>query len=162
MSIRSREAITLLFGDDKVLLEYKDLIFLSQYKFYVLQSKGQSKYLVANKPGKTGTIKIHQLILKAPKGYEIDHINNNGLDNRRSNLRIVTHVQNQNNLPKRKNATSKYRGVSFSKERNNWLSFVSYMGNVKNLGRYNSELEAAHAYDNYLIEKGFDKPRNFS
>lgn len=161
MEIRSRQVIRLFFDSEEVLLEYRDLVWLSKYKFYVAKSNGQSKYLIANVKNKNRTIQIHRLILNAPKGYEIDHINNNGLDNRRSNLRIVTHLQNQNNLPKRKDATSIYRGVSYSKERNDWCCYVSYNGIQKNLGRFDSEIEAAYAYDSFIIKNNFPKKLNF-
>jgi hypothetical protein len=159
--IRSRQEIKITINGEEIFIEYKDLFWFSKFKFYVVQGNGQSKYVVANYKEKNRTIQLHQLILPAPEGFEIDHINNNGLDNRRSNLRIVTHQQNQNNMPKKRNSSSKYYGVYFDKDRKNWVVCTNYNGKSKALGRYVSEIEAACAYDNFIILNKLNKKINF-
>jgi len=144
-----------------VLVEYRDLHWFGKYKFYVVQGKGQSKYVVANDKPRNRTIQLHQLIMNANPGFEVDHINRNGLDNRRSNIRIVTHGQNQNNLPKRKGATSRFRGVSWCGPRDEWRVYINYSGLSKNLGGYKCEVEAAHAYDNFIKKNRLSKEMNF-
>ena len=56
-------------------------------------------------------ILMHRLIMKAKKGQMIDHIDGNGLNNQRSNLRFCTHSQNMANKKGFKNTSSKYKGV---------------------------------------------------
>jgi len=58
---------------------------------------------------------MHRMILDAPDDMEVDHINGNPQDNRRSNLRLCTHRQNGINRKMSKNNTSGYRGVYFDK-----------------------------------------------
>lgn len=99
-------------------------------------------------------ITIHQMVAQTFLGYKrngtnntvVDHINGNKLDNRLSNLRIIS---NRENLQKR-GGTSKYVGVH--KQRNKWLSNVTLNNVLYYLGSYNTEIEAYHAYLDALNE----------
>lgn len=84
---------------------------------------------------------------KIPKGLQIDHKNRDKLDNRLSNLRVVTNQQNHMNLQSYKNSSSIYKGVSWKKDKNKWRAQITINGKQKHLGYYNSEVEAARAYD---------------
>lgn len=80
--------------------------------------------------------------------YHVDHINHDTLDNRRSNLRICFDWQNNKNVLKtKKNATSTYLGVSWCKGRKRWLAQISHENKTRNLGRFNTEKEAAEKYN---------------
>jgi hypothetical protein len=102
-----------------------------------------------NEPGeKTKILSMHREILNPPKGRLIDHRNRNPLDNRRVNLRLATHSQNQFNKTKTSLKTSsKYVGVYREKHSNLWATKISHKGKSIWLGRFNSESEAAKAYD---------------
>lgn len=98
---------------------------------------------------------LHRYILgEAPfKGAQVDHINGDGLDNRRVNLRWATMSQNQANSGKRKgNFSSKFRGVYWSKQRNKWQSEIKIDYKRKHLGFFTDELLAAHAYNEAAIK----------
>jgi hypothetical protein len=82
----------------------------------------------------------------------IDHIDGNGLNNQRSNLRFATHQQNQMNRGKLKGTSSKYKGVSLDKRSNKWNSYIKKDQKVIYLGLYYDEVEAAKAYDQKAIE----------
>ena len=77
----------------------------------------------------------------------VDHINGNRLDNRKSNLRVVTVKQNNTNKSSAKNSSSKYIGVSFHKRDEIWSAMVRYKGKNKHLGNFVIEDEAARARD---------------
>lgn len=92
------------------------------------------------------TVYMHRLILDAPQGMSVDHINGDTLDNRRSNLRIVTHTQNSRNRTKvNKNNTSGYMGVSAS--RGKWYAQIMADGKNVYLGTFACPIEAAVARD---------------
>jgi hypothetical protein len=96
----------------------------------------------------TGTkIYMHRLIMgDPPDGHEIDHINGDALDNRRSNLRFCTRSQNAQNRGKRKGTTqSLYKGITRNKK--GWQARITVDGKRISLGLFKNELEAALAYD---------------
>lgn len=98
------------------------------------------------------TLGMHRFIVDAPTGMVVDHINHNGLDNRRANLRLCTVSQNQQNKRSRVGASSRYLGVckhkyasSFGAPR--WAVRVER----KHVGLFASEEEAARAYDRVAL-----------
>jgi hypothetical protein len=91
------------------------------------------------------TMFLSRFIMNYNGDYLIDHINNNPLDNRRENLRIVTPEQNSMNRKSQKQSLSKYIGVSKSHKK--WIAEITFKGKKFYLGRFNSEIEAAKARD---------------
>ena len=85
--------------------------------------------------------------MRAPVELLVDHRNNNGLDNRRDNLRLATSSQNNCNSRKRKNTTSQFRGVCFCKAKGKWDANINLAGKRIWLGSFDSEIEAGKAYD---------------
>jgi hypothetical protein len=95
-------------------------------------------------------ISLHQFILeKSEEGLVIDHIDGNGLNNKRENLRFATRAQNNQNciLNNMETKTSKYIGVSLTASKT-WAAFCS----SKNLGTFKDELDAAKRYDSYVLK----------
>jgi hypothetical protein len=72
-----------------------------------------------NQSGKT--ILMQRLILDAPEGIEVDHLNGNGLDNRRANLRRVTVQQNRQKRNRGRNTQTGFKGVTFDKKSGKWV-----------------------------------------
>jgi HNH endonuclease len=83
-----------------------------------------------------------------PKGWQIDHINGNKLDNRLENLRVVTPRRQQWNLKGHREGTfsSSYVGVSWDRKLQKWQSRITINGRNHGLGMYDSELDAHNAY----------------
>lgn len=95
--------------------------------------------------------RAHILFIGKKTGYEIDHINNNRLDNRRANLRHVTRSQNRMNMRLYRNNKSGFKGVHHMKTYRNqnkgWRAHIQKDGNGINIGCFNSAIEAARAYN---------------
>lgn len=102
-------------------------------------------YASFRKPGgKHSTVYMHALItgLRGP-----DHINHNGLDNRRCNLRPATAQQNGANSRPMRGTSSVYKGVSWHKRDSRWGAQITSEGRTRYLGYFTDEIEAAKAYD---------------
>lgn len=98
-------------------------------------------YVRDTKSGKT----LHVLLLgEPPKGFVVDHINRDKLDNTRENLRYATFSQNSQN----KTSSKPYFGVTFDKSCQKWKAASSN----KHIGLYSSIVEAAEAYDRYVLK----------
>lgn len=136
------------------LVDDEDYAMVSRFKWFRLVRKGSrniyatttiSRKLNDSRPGNHRNVTMHRSILWSPKGYDIDHINMNGLDNRRSNLRIATRSQNCSNSRKYNNNASGFRGV-FRKD-GEWYAAISIGGRAKCIGYFSNKIDAARAYD---------------
>ncbi len=91
--------------------------------------------------------RMHWEIMGKPKkGLFVDHINGNKLDNREKNLRIVNQNQNSQNSAKRKNTSSRYKGVFWHKQSKKWRSKIIANKKLIYLGTFDTELLAYKAY----------------
>ena len=94
------------------------------------------------------TFRMHRVIVDAPSGAHVDHINGNGLDNRRSNLRLCTCAENQHNQHARRGGASRFKGVSrHPKDPQRWRAYIRDRGRQLHLGFFCTEADAALAYD---------------
>lgn len=89
-------------------------------------------------------ILLHRAIMGFPEGLEIDHIDGDGLNNRRSNLRIATAFQNHQNTPLRVDSASGLKGAHPCRQTGRWKSEITANGRTHYLGRFDTP-EAAHA-----------------
>lgn len=86
---------------------------------------------------------MHRVILDAPRHLHVDHINGNGLDNRRQNLRLATNRENCRNSVSRR-GVSPYKGVAKCREK--WRAYIN-IPKCTHLGVFDNEIDAARAYD---------------
>jgi hypothetical protein len=129
------------------IVDDEDYVILSKHKWYANKDHDFDNYYVVRGiriKGKRKKEKMHRIIMNPPVGMEVDHINGNGLDNRRENLRIVTSHQNHQNRHVQK--TSQYVGVHWHKSHKKWATEIQYKGKIKWLGDYHNEIEAATVY----------------
>jgi hypothetical protein len=131
------------------IVDTADYYRFSCFKWYIDGRDGRFYAVRGKRIGKDNVIKVrlHREIMKAPEGLLVDHRNFDGLDNRRSNLRIATHGENNQNKRKRKGATSRYIGVSFDNWAGKWRARIMYKGKMIFLGHFDNEIDAAKAYD---------------
>jgi hypothetical protein len=148
-------AVKIRLSTGQLCLVDEDMIpVLTKYNRYG-RKEGKNVYAAVSAKGSEGTlgkkIRMHRLILDASSGQIVDHINGNTLDNRKCNLRIVTHLQNMANVGKR---SGRYRGVSYSKKDRHWRARIGLSG-LPGIGRqceihlgcYKTAKEAAMAYN---------------
>jgi hypothetical protein len=95
---------------------------------------------------------LHRFVMRAKHDELYDHIDGNGLNNQKANLRLATHQQNcWNTRVSRSSAkTSRFKGVSGSGF--TWTASITFHGTATNLGRFSSQEAAARAYDKAAIE----------
>ncbi len=103
--------------------------------------------------GKERTLFLHRVVLDAPKGKQVDHINGDGLDNRKENLRICTNAENNRNRRPYPYGDSKFKGVSWAKRDEKWRATIKMNGKRIHLGYFTREIDAANAYDAAAIER---------
>lgn len=129
---------------------------LSRYKWWVDKRKNGLCY-AATTIGRR-TVRVHEMVLPE-RSPEIDHINSDGLDNRRNNLRPATRSQNTRNYPKLRKAkqSSPYKGVTFQPRLTSrpWQARIG----TSHLGYFASQEEAGAAYDRAANEQYGDYAR---
>lgn len=133
------------------LVDDEDFDSLSKTSWYAHSSKyGRTGYTARGtmKNYKNKLFLMHRQILglSNPK-ISVDHIDGNGLNNQKSNLRICTHGENMRNTRKRVNCSSRFKGISWNKDRKKWDVRANLNKKVYRVGRYDNEVEAALAYN---------------
>jgi hypothetical protein len=128
-------------------IDEKDFDRFSKYKWHA--HKTTLTYYAARNVrinGKTSLVFMHRHIMNCPDDKLIDHINHNGLDNRRDNLRLVSCEQNNWNRRKRRGqCTSPYKGVFYRYGK--WSAAIKCKGKHIFIGWFENEETAARAYD---------------
>lgn len=128
-----------------------DFWLLSNHNWYALQGKSTFyaiRRIYMGKNHKPKTVWMHREIVKAGDGQLCDHINHNGLDNRKANLRLASRCQNAwNRRKQRNNSRSGYKGIAFNSRQKKWHARIQVAGIGKFLGSFDDEIEAAKAYD---------------
>lgn len=131
------------------IVDDEDYDLISNYNWYARVTKN-SVYAVSN-INKT-TVQMHRFILNAGKEFMVDHIDRNGLNNTKINLRIASRSQNLMNSKKPKNGkTSKYKGVCLNKQTPNnkkcWRAEIRINRKSHFIGYFYNEKDAAIAYN---------------
>jgi hypothetical protein len=138
-------------GEGKfTIIEPPDYYRFANLKWY-LRGNGRKFYALSSVvvgPMRTTILCLHREIMNAPAGLLVDHRNDDGLDNRRANLRLATNSQNICNSRRNKaNCYSQFKGVTFDRRRGVWYAKIKINGKSIFLGSFDNELNAARAYD---------------
>ena len=131
------------------IVDAEDYDWLSQYKWCAVKSR---ETFYAQRWSNGRVVGMHRVIMHAPKGVICDHKNHNGLDNRKSNLRLCTSAQNQYNKRPKKGCASRYKGVVLRSDCKRWRARIGFNGKRIHLGDFDNQMEAAMAYDNKAVE----------
>jgi hypothetical protein len=136
------------------LIDEEDLHIVLGFKWYAaMSSRKFYAFRVRKKGHEKETPQMHRIIMGNPDG-EVDHINGNGLDNRKCNLRICTRTENMYNRRPKRGGTSKYKGVWYERHANHgrWRAQIRAGGKAINLGSFHNEEDAAIAYNKAALE----------
>src|SRR3990167_4427891 len=124
------------------LIDDSDYEYISQYKWWAFKKKYGGYYAHGWVDGQQ--VILHKLIMNPPPGMEIDHIDHNGLNCQRYNMRFATVPNNRKNRAKNANGTSGFKGVSFHKRIGMYQAQIQSDGIKRPLGYYDTAEEAAH------------------
>lgn len=135
-----------------ILFEEADADVVGQYRWWVQASHAPNLFYACTEVRKSDrrrtSLYMHSLLLGV---VGIDHVNGNGLDNRRGNLRPASHALNGANQRPRA-GSSTYKGVSWKPSKNKWLAQIMVNSKTRFLGYHASEIDAARAYDAAALE----------
>lgn len=126
----------------RAIIDLNDVNSVKQYKWCLHHG-----YVLNNKVGR-----LHRFLMDPPGDMVVDHINHNKLDNRRENLRICTHQENDWNKPLKSTNSSGIIGVCWDKSRNKWLAQICINGKIIYLGHFTTKEEAAEVRKQAEIE----------
>lgn len=129
------------------LVDDEDYERLNRYKWYA-RMNGHTWYAMRSIciNGKQTTILMHREIMNAPEGVQVDHIDSNGLDNRKEILRLCTNQENGFNRDAQKNNKLGIKGVRWDKRRNKFYARIKLNGKEIHLGSFNVMGDADSAY----------------
>lgn len=138
--------VTLTRGREAI-IDAEDVPLVSVWKWFV-SVRGDISYAVCAISGRPHRRfqYMHRLISAEGSALHVDHINGNGLDNRRQNLRLATVSQNLRNQRTSSQNTSGQKGVGWHKQRQKWRAYIKVHGVSHHLGLFDSKDEAADAY----------------
>ena len=128
----------------QILFDAEDFYFINEHTWCInvyYTNKSKQEYVVTNIKQISGykLKQVHRLLMNEPVNMLVDHMNGNTLDNRKSNLRIVTHKINNHN-------ETKAKGYFWNKNIKKWQSSICVNYKTIYLGLYNTEIEARAAY----------------
>ena len=140
------------------------VIELTQYKFALVDdadydalaavkwcahTEQRTTYAMRSSEGRT--VLMHRVITAAPPGVQVDHINGDGLDNRRENLRLCSNAENAQNQ-RVKPHSSKYKGVTWYARSGKWQAQIQIDGRNKHLDYFTDEIAAGRAYNEAALK----------
>lgn len=133
-----------LSGSDKVtLISAEDANRVLAYSWCL-----DGRYVKSSRPINGKRVRLHRFILDADSKSNVDHINGNGLDNTRENLRLCTQAENlANQRPQVRSKSSKYKGVFFHSHSGLWVAALKKGGKRFATKYFKSEVDAAVAYN---------------
>jgi predicted nucleic acid-binding Zn ribbon protein len=153
LTLNGATAIVPLTQGKFTLIDVADWPLVVERKWHA-QRHGRTLYACSEScdgSDERGAISMHDLLMRPKPGRVVDHWDHDGLNNRRSNLRVCKQVQNTANRRKSDyrggNATSRFKGVSWDKRIRRWRAGIKIEGQTHYLGSHRSEEDAARAYD---------------
>lgn len=133
------------------LVDDEDFARVNQHKWHA-QKLGSNWYARGRCGNRVLKVFMHRFIMNAPKGKYLDHIDGNGLNNQKLNLRFATCQENNRNRKKTPGCTSDYKGVHWSTCKRKWRACIKVDYGRIHLGRFDLEPSAAIAYNRAAVK----------
>jgi hypothetical protein len=127
-----------------------DFGWITKFRWCVHRSNDGHRWYAVTRANNR-IVLMHRMIIGAPAGVDVDHANGNGLDNRRTNLRICTRTENLRNMRPR-GGSSRFKGVYWNKRDEVWRAYIDVNKRRLSLGSYHHEFDAARAYDSAALK----------
>ena len=127
----AKKRIELTFGKYAI-VDAEDYDWLNSFKWCAVRKRNTWYAKTLRLDG--GRLSMHRLIAGAPRGLLVDHIDHNGLNNRKYNLRLCTNAQNQYNRLPLKGSTSRHKGVSWCRSHNKYNAAIYHKSKRYHLG----------------------------
>lgn len=134
----------------KALIDDADFALVTQSRWYAFYSKSGGWYAARGPQRNNGERFLHRVLMGVPRGVKIDHKDGDGLNCRRSNMRVATQSQNGFNRKLQRNNKSGFRGVY--RARGKWRAQIKVNGKITALGYHETPEQAARAYDAKVLE----------
>lgn len=133
------------------LVDDDDFYWLNQWRWHSIAIKGKSYVFRSRKNNHLGLSSrayLHRIVMRTEDpNLVVDHIDGNPFNNQKCNLRVCTKLENGKNVTSHKGSSSKFLGVSWDKQRKKWSAQLTHKGKVVYSQRFESEEDAARAYD---------------
>lgn len=134
-----------------------DFEYLNLWRWHLYKSRN-TYYAIRLENNKY--IRMHRIIMNTPAELTVDHIDHNGLNCQRHNMRNCTHEQNSKNMIQ-KRGNSNYIGVHFRKDRNKYIAYIEKCSKKMYLGYFDNSIDAARARD-YAAKKYYGEFANLN
>lgn len=133
-------------------VDFADFELVRPFKWST--ARHQRRHYASRSAGRTSRL-MHNHITGVK---QVDHRNGNGLDNRRCNLRLFNQSQNMKSFRRKPDGTtSKFRGVNWDAILDLWVAMSNHGGKTKRIGKFESEEDAARAWDADAVRHGFSE-----
>lgn len=143
--------ISLANGKGVAIVDADDAPLVSAYSWRAIPDS-HTTYAGARVPGTRGHVLMHRLVLGiSDRRIHVDHVDGDGLNNVRSNLREASDAQNAANRRKQRGFTSRFKGVFWHKGRGHWVARIKVNGKHSYLGSFATEEDAAASYDRAAV-----------
>ena len=137
------------------IIDDEDYPELMKYQWYAVGKPGKeyaARFGSHDGHQSSQHIRMHRVLMNAPNDVEVDHINGNTLDNRKSNLRLASRAENSRNRTKFKvGGYSMFKGVTYHKRDGYWQAGIKVDGKSVHLGCFKNEIESAKAYNDAAL-----------
>jgi len=130
-------------------IDAEDVALVDGYNWCASSKKMRCTYALRNyhdDRGKCYTVYMHRIISGAKAKDQVDHRDHDGLNNRKSNIRVCSDAENKRNRVKRTKGLSKHKGVSWCRKTRLWVAHIKHDGKSFRLGCFDREEDAYRAY----------------